>query len=156
MIADFAGLPQEDIDQLTDAIPYITILIAGADGEIEPEELEWAEKITQVRQFDYPGLMNSYYTKVGENYNDRLSALLNELPGDTVRRKDAIEAKMAGLNPILAKLDTHYADLLIKSYRSFAKHVAKASGGIFGFGSVNDDEARVMGLKMLKAIEGKL
>lgn len=156
MIADFSGLPQKDIDALIDALPYITILIAGADGNIKPQELEWAEKITKVRQFDFPSIMKPFYEKVGANFSERLQQILKELPGDTVRRNDAVEAKLAELNSILAKLDHYYADTLLKSFKSFAKHVARASGGIFGFGSISRDEARVMELKMLNPIKGKL
>lgn len=154
MIANFAELPENEIAQLTDAIPYITILIAGADGEIEVEELEWAKKITEIRKFDHPGNMNDFYAKVGTNYSQRITQLMNELPGDTERRTEAIELKLAELNAILAKLDN--GNDFLDSFRSFAKHVAKASGGIFGFGSISEDEARLMDLHMLKPIQGKL
>lgn len=156
MSANFAELSENEMKTLVDAIPYITVLIAGADGQIDKDELEWAEKVTEIRKFDYSSTLNSYYEAVGKNYQDRVNELIDELPGDTERRTEAIEVILGNLNPILAKLDPGIANECIDSFRSFAKHVAKASGGLFGFGSVSEDEARVMDLDMLIQVKNKL
>ena len=41
----FNALSAEQYSQLKDALSYVTVLIAGADGEIDEQELNWAEKI---------------------------------------------------------------------------------------------------------------
>ena len=56
---------------------------------------------------------------------------------------------MAALNPILEELPLQEAAILYKDFISFAKHVAKASGGFFGFFSVGPEEGKVIGLPML-------
>lgn len=156
MIAKFAGLTDAESTQLVDAIPLITILIAGADGDIDPTETEWAEKLTKIRQYDYDNELNDFYKKVGEGYSDRVSALIAELPGDTDRRVDMISDRLGKLNNILAKIDKDYAVGLISSFKTFANHVAKASGGFFGFGAVSNEEHKLIDLPMINPIAGEL
>jgi len=156
MIAKFAGLTEAESTQMIDAIPLITILIAGADGDIDPTETEWAEKLTKIRQYDYDNELNDYYKKVGENYADRVTDLIAELPGDTDRRRNAISERLGALNDSLAKLDKDYAVSLIDSFKTFASHVAKASGGFLGFGSISNEEHKLIDLPMINTIVGEL
>jgi len=41
----FEGLNAEESELIIDAVPLVTILIAGADGNIDPEETAWSKKI---------------------------------------------------------------------------------------------------------------
>ena len=43
MLHQLNNLPDEELQELYDAIPVITLLIAGADGDIEGSELEQSE-----------------------------------------------------------------------------------------------------------------
>ena len=156
MIAKLANLSAEEVAQLTDAIPLITILIAGADGEIDPSETEWAEKLTRIRQYDYANDYNEYYKSVGEKYSDRLPELIKELPGGTERRIKEISERLEALNPLLKKLERNFAMGLIDSFKTFAKHVARASGGFFGIGSINKEEAKLIDLPMINILQGEL
>ncbi len=156
MIAKFAGLTEAESTQMIDAIPLITILIAGADGDIDPTETEWAEKLTKIRQYDYDNELNDFYKKVGERYSERVPELIEELPGDVDRRKKMISERLEQLNSILAKVDKEYAISLIDSFKTFAHHVAKASGGFLGFGSVSKEEHKLVDLPMINTIAGEL
>jgi len=153
MNTNFSGLDEASTLALTDAVPLVTILIAGADGEIDATETGWAEKLTQIRQYDFPEMMNQYYQEVGKNYSTRVNALIEELPGDIDRRTDAITEKLSALNDILSGMDSDFAISLVESLRSFAKHVAQSSGGFLGFASVSKEEADLIGLSMLKEIK---
>ena len=46
MLHQLNNLPDDELQELYDAIPVITLLIAGADGDIEDAELKQSEKIT--------------------------------------------------------------------------------------------------------------
>ncbi|MBK8391868.1 MAG: hypothetical protein IPL23_22440 [Saprospiraceae bacterium] len=59
---------------------------------------------------------------------------------------------MEEVNPILGKLDHLVALHLYKSYTSFAKHVAKASGGVLGFFSIGPNESNLITLPMITPI----
>ena len=68
------------------------------------------------------------------------------------KRTSEISSLLEELNPILSTIDETVAYHLYKSYKSFAKHVAKASGGLFGFFSIGPEEKALLGLPMLDPI----
>ena len=137
---------------MLDAIPVITLLIAGADGVIDDDELEQSKKITKIRGFSGHEALQEFYDKVGEDYADRFDRWLKVIPKDTAERTEHLSSRIAQLNPILAKLDVVWGARMYDSYTSFAKHVAKASGGFWGFGSINKEEEALIGLPMLTPI----
>lgn len=134
---------------MLDAIPLITILVAGADGHIDETEMEWAEKLTSIRSYESANHLPAYYETVGAQFSDRLVALQEGLPTETEARTAAVSAKLAELNPVMHKLSSFDAIKYYKSFRSFAKHVAEASGGILRFISIGPKEADVVELPML-------
>lgn len=140
-------------DKLKKAISLITVLIAGADGNIEKEELTWAKKIAGVREYGPPTKLHGFYQEVGVDYDESVNALIETLPKDTSERTAMISTKLKELNPILAKLDNNMAHAYYKSFTSFAEHVAKATGGFLGFFSVSSEEKSLVNLPMLDVIE---
>lgn len=140
-------------DKLKKAIPLITVLIAGADGNIEKEELTWAKKIAGVREYGPPSKLHGYYQEVGVDYEEVINGLIDTLPEDTAERTNIISERLAELNPILAKLDASLGHAYYKSFVSFAEHVAKATGGFLGFFSVGTEEKTLINLPMLDVIE---
>ena len=153
MLNNLYQLNEEEKQELFDAIPVITLLIAGADGKIEKEELEGSEKITKIRGYSGHEVMQEFYDKIGEDYTERLQRWLKVIPQDTAGRTAHLSARIEKLNPILAKLDQEWGARMYDSLTSFAKHVAKASGGILGFGSISKEEAALIDLPMLTPIE---
>lgn len=152
MIQQFAGLTAEESQSLVDAIPLITILIAGADGNIDDQEKEWATKLTEIRGYAHPDSLQEYYQAVGNQYSEKLNHLIDILPKEVNERTQHISEQLSGLNPILAKLDINYAYNMYKSLTSFAEHVAKASGGFLRFATVSKEEAKLINLPMIEPI----
>ena len=152
MLNNLGALNEEEKQELYDAIPVITLLVAGADGDIDDLELAKSEKITRIRGFSGDEGLQEFYDHIGTDYHDRLQRWLKVVPQDTDERTAELSARLEKLNPILAKLDVEWGAKLYKSFTSFAKHVARASGGFLGIGSVNNAEAHVMGLPMLTPI----
>jgi len=146
------NISQDQKETLIHAVSWITILIAGADGSIENEELEWAKKITQIRAYKYPKVLENFYVEVGKTFQANIDALISELPGDVSKRTSILSEKLATLNPILAILDNESAYSLYNSYTSFAEHIAKSDGGFLGFFSVSPEEKKLIGLPMLDQI----
>jgi hypothetical protein len=149
----FENLSQAELLQLEEAIPQIAVLIAGADGRIDVKETEWAEKLTHIRTYSSPQDLHEFYEQIDANFSTNFNALINDLPKDTATRQEILNNKLSGLNAILAKLEPHVAYHLYDSFVSFAKNIARASGGVLGFGAVSNDEAHWMNLPMLNAIE---
>lgn len=153
MTDHFSVLSREEYNQLKETIANITIYIAAADGEVDHDETLWAEKVTKIRSYNLPEDLRSYYKDVGVDFHEKLEHLLATLPKPVAERLAALETKLASVNPILAKLDTKLGAALYKSFKSFAKHVAKASGGFLGFFSIGPKEADLIELEMITQIE---
>ncbi len=153
MPQELKNLSPEEQHSMLEAIPLITILVAGADGTIHEEELAQGEKITKIRSYDYHAQLKPYFQKVGENYTERLQQLIQELPDNTEVRQEEISQRLRQLNTILPKLDHGYAKLFYESLLTFARHVAKASGGVLGMMTINAKEHKVIRLPMLDPVE---
>lgn len=149
----FESLQDSDYQKLKDAVALITVLISGADGDYDKEEISWAEKVTKIRSYKMSDDLIGFYQEVGKDFSEKLDGYIKDFPKDAHKRTDLISERLELLNPILAKLDPHVAYHLYKSYRSFAEHVAKASGGFLGFFSVSAEEGDLMKLPMLNEIE---
>ncbi len=152
MITQFSGLNQEEADLMMDAIPLVTVLIAGADGNIDNEEKEWAAKLTKIRSYNNPEAWNDFYKAVGENYSEKLDKLISSLPSDTEARNTAISERLAVLNDLLPKIDQHAAHSFYKGLTTFAEHVAKASGGFLRIGAISRAEEKWIDLPMITPV----
>ncbi|MDX1478645.1 MAG: hypothetical protein R3301_13125 [Saprospiraceae bacterium] len=149
----FEKLSPTEYQSLKEAIPLITILIAGADGNIDEKETNWAQKVTNIRAYSTPEHYQSYYEEVGDTFAERLSALISELPADVQERSQAVSDRLAELNTILEKLSPKVAAAMYKEFRTFANHVARASGGFLKFWSISAAEKKWVSLPMLRKFE---
>ncbi len=152
MDQDLSMLSNEEITQLEVAFAYITILIAGADGKIDPNELSWAEKIAQIRTYAGDDRLKSFHDEVNKNLGIRIKQLIGELPTDTSIRSNMISEKLSELNHILSALDPSIGSYLYKGYVSFAVRIAKASGGFLSFFTIGPEEKKWIRLPMVNAI----
>ncbi len=148
----FQDISEEEHQSLLKAIAQITVLIAGADSNIDTAEIEWATKLTTIRSYSYAEELKPYYTAVGESFDDDIKNLIAQLPESTEERSDILTTHLNKLNTILPKLQNHIAFKLYESFVSFAEHVAKASGGFMRFASISKEEKSLMTLPMLTPI----
>jgi len=153
MINQFHTLSQEEKDLMVDSTALITVLIAGADGDIDNEEKEWAAKLTKIRSYNTPEEWQEYYKLVGENYAAKLDALIASLPNDTDARNTVISERLTKMNDILPKLGPVHAYSFYQGMLTFAEHVAKASGGFLRMGAISRDEKKWIGLPMITPID---
>jgi hypothetical protein len=152
MIPQFDALNQDEKELMFEAIPLITLLIAYADGEMDDEERTWAEKITHIRSYANHETLQEFYERVGDHYQEKLDQMLESLPKDNEQRLTEISERLSGLNSILPKLDQVFAWRFYQDLISFAKHVAKASGGFLGWSSISKAEDELIGLDMINPI----
>jgi hypothetical protein len=145
-------LSDQEKELLLDAIPMITILIGGADGILDDKEQEWAEKITIYRSHTNTSDLRAYYEEVSLRLRDRIEDLLKALPAEAKERNVNLSKIMSGLNPILKKLESGFSYTLYHDFLSFARHVAKATGGVFRMASISPIEQSYIDLKMLDPV----
>lgn len=152
MLKEFKDLTPEEVALMMDVIPLVTILVAGADGEMDEVELSEAERIIDIRSFDTSGQLHDFYEQLVEPLPTRIVALSQELPNEVAERQAVISKRLEGLNTILPKLRLPLNYLYYSSFRSFANHIAKSSGGFLRFMTISPEEAEVVNLPMVHPV----
>ncbi|MEM9259962.1 MAG: hypothetical protein AAGA62_09970 [Bacteroidota bacterium] len=152
MLKEFQNLTPTEQQKLFDAIPLITILVAGADDDIDEVELAEAQRMADIRSYNNLGLINAYYEAIDENLTERIQELSRELPNALEPRQAEISERLSGLNDIFPKMKEPFAYLYYKSFVSFAEHIAKSSGGFMRFMTVGPKEAEVIELPMVEPV----
>lgn len=148
----FSALSKDENKLLIETPALVTILVAGADGDIDEQELNWAEKLTHIRSYAKPEELNHYYEAVEAHFDSALEFYMDSLSKDQSERETQITDELRKLNHALSCLDNPTAFKLYESFVSFAKHIAKASGGFLRFGSISRDEKKWIGLPMINPI----
>ena len=149
----FDHLTTTEVSLLKDAIALIAVLIAGADGKIDRKEKEWAAKIAGIRTYTGEEEMQEFYKDVTHDLDEKIEVLIDELPGGVEERTQQIASRLSQLNEILPKLEPEIGYKMYKGYVSFAKHVAKSSGGFLRIFSIGREESKLVGLSMIEPIE---
>lgn len=145
-----AALREEDREFLFLAPAMITILIAGADDDVEQKELEAAERITRYRKsVPRHAVLIPYYEDVHERIEKDIQHLLNEYPSLAELRNPIIAKQLEQLNRIFKQLDKETATAFYQSFISLARHIAESAGGVLGFFSVSPEEKKWMELDMI-------
>ena len=152
MIENFKNLSSEEAKTMMDAVPLVTVLISGADGDFSKAEKDWATKLTQIRSYKSAESMSAYYEKLEEDFSERVENLIETLPDNVKERNAVISDRLAALNTILPKVDNNFAYRFYKNLLSFAEHVAKADGGFLRFASINKEEKKWLELSMINPV----
>lgn len=153
MIEGLEALTREEEAFLLDVPVLITILVGDADSNLDEKEKEWAQKTAKFRAIAGDPRVLDYYRHVEKNFDQRLKEMFRHYEGVTLNAKEVIGKVSRDLektNDILGKINKKVAQALYDSFLSFAVHVARASGGLFNFGSISPEEREVLDLKMIK------
>ena len=146
----FQNLPKEELQLLLDAPILVTILIGGADGNLDTQEKNWGEKLAQIRAKSNDSFLQDYYELAAKDFSERLEFIFSTFPDEPEERCDMISEILSHLNDIYKHLDINFVIELNKSLRSFAQQIAEASGGILGFGAESYQEQQWVDLGMIK------
>jgi hypothetical protein len=109
--------------------------------------------VTDIRSYSAAEEYQAFYPEIGESFQGRLEELSSALPEDLASRNASISENLAALNPILRKLEPKHAAHLYSELKTFAKHVARASGGFLKFWSVSAEEKKWIELPMVDTFE---
>lgn len=149
MIDALKPLTKEEQDVILKAPAMITILVSGADDEIDEQERTIASKISKYKRLTGKPLMIPYYEMVYNRFEDTLVELLKDYPKLATVRNPIIVKQLEQLNDILPKLDQEFAEAFYESMKDYAHHVAEASGGFLGFFKVSEEERKWLDLNMI-------
>ncbi len=149
MIKEFEKLREEEVEILLKAPVLVSILIAGADGNIDKAETKEAVAIARGKQSRAREQLVDYYILIGETFEDKFNELVAGFPLKPEERNPMIIAELKRLNRILPKIDKNFAIKFHASLKDLAKKIAEASGGVLGYLSVSYEEAKLMELNMI-------
>ena len=153
MIAALKNLNEQECDVLYKVPALVTVLIAGADNDIDRNEIKEAISLTHLKKVTSREILAMYYERVRERFDQQLSEVIAQFPGDTMLRQHFIVQELEKVNEILSRVDYKFAVQFYASTRDFAKKIAEASGGVLGFMSVGYEESKLVELPMLRRPE---
>jgi len=112
----------------------------------------WANKLTDIRSYSHEEELQAYYEKVGENFAQQVRMMVKDLPANQKDAVPALAATLAGMNDVLPKLPPTISGPFLKSMKTFAKHIARASGGFLKIASISKEEQALIDLPMITFI----
>lgn len=147
------ALTEEEKQLVLDAPALITLLIGGADGKLDNNEVERANRAITFRSIKGDPLLFDYFDAVEVNFHTRLQEVLQQYSGDTQTRVQALSDELSKLTPILAKLEKIYAQALLKTWKNMAQAIASSSGGVLGYFGISTAEKHLIDLHMITVVE---
>jgi len=128
MPTELSKLDQIDRDILLRAPAVVALLAAVSDdGEVSESEIAASVKLAHLRTYTSKPILHNYYSKVDEVFEQHFNDILAQLPEEWKEKERFLENRLLNLDPVLLKLDSIYAEELITSLKSFAKHVFKSN-----------------------------
>ena len=149
VVKELEKLTEEDRDLVLRTPALIAVLISGADGDFSQEEQRQAFRAVHFRGIQGEELLFDYYKVVDHSFKSALEHIKQKYSGTPDERAEKIGAKLAELSNVLPKLDKIYANVLLDNWKSLAKSIAKAEGGIFGYASISYEESQLINLEMI-------
>ncbi len=150
MIDEFKVLTNEEVETMLKAPILVTILIAGADNEIDKSEIQQAISIAKLKQKKARLDLIDYYKEVATDFEDKLKVTIQQYPSNAAERNPLIIKELEDLNTILPKLGSNFSIEFFASIKDLAKKIAESSGGLLGYMAVGYEESKLIGLKMIK------
>ncbi len=147
MIREFEKLTDGEIDLMLKAPILVSILIAGADGDIDKKEIK--EAITQTQKKTSVTL-SGYLKEISQDFEDKLKVLIQSYPHTPAERGAAIMKELAQLDAVFMKIDRSFAAQIYQMLKELAAKIAASSGGIWGMKSVTDEEAKYLDLSVIQ------
>lgn len=150
MIPEFDELSASEIELMFKAPILACILIAGADGHIDRNEIKGAIEVARKKQRRASAHLLEFYQLVGEDFEDKLKIVIAAYPSNVAQRTPVIVQELSMLNHVLPKLDKAFAVAFYKSIKDIAIAIAESSGGVLGINTIGEEEARFVDLPMIK------
>jgi tellurite resistance protein len=149
MISFFNDLSAKDQAILADAPILVAIWVGISDNHFDQNEQLKAVQTLNVKSFSESPDIAAVYNSI-ENPTQALTSVLDTLPKEVEAIKMEVKERLQSVKEVLSKLEPVFANDLYKSFRSVGVHVANASGGMLGLGSMSEDEKIALQLDFMK------
>ena len=128
MTTQFDHLSEKERLQLFKAPALVSVFAAHYDdGVVDSKEKADAIRLAHLRTFTSAPVLNSYYEKVDEQFEQNFDEVIRELPEGIEERNDFLEKQLKEIGKTLATVEPEFADDLARSLKSFSRHVFRAN-----------------------------
>jgi hypothetical protein len=148
MMKEFRKLEPHEYEFMLKAPLLVCILIAGADGKIDRNEMQEAISIAS-RNKNTKGVLSEYFQEVSNDFEDKLKVLIQGYPYESTQRSPIIIDELSAINAIWPKLNHDFALSFYNMLLDLSARVASSSGGWLGIRSVGSQEAKYVKLPMI-------
>jgi hypothetical protein len=148
MIQHFKKLDVTEIELMFKTPLLVSILIAGADGNIDRKEISEAVFFVE-KQTKTKSELTEYFRDVAQDFEDKMRVLLQGYPHDSAQRNALIAEDLSKLNSILPKLNPEFSIQFYTILKRIAYQIASSSGGILGINAIDEEEAKYIELHMI-------
>ncbi|MBX2966673.1 MAG: hypothetical protein KF845_11035 [Cyclobacteriaceae bacterium] len=150
MVPELHYLTASEMELIYKAPILVCILIAGADGEIDRKEIKEAIRHVEKGENRLVSSVSELFHEVAQDFEDKMKILLQDYPYESTQRNPLIADELAGLSALWRKIDRAFAEEFYASLLVLAEKVAGSSGGLLGYNTIADEEARYIKLGMIK------
>lgn len=129
---------------------YVSLLIAGADGDINDKEKHRILELIHTKTFSEKYELKELYQTLDHDAAHELRQMIASLPESKNERNQILIDKLSQLNKIMPKLEHRFQIHLYKSLRQFAHYIAHSDGGFWRVGAVKHAENEFLKLPMIQ------
>lgn len=131
MITEFEYLSAEEREQLLRAPVLISLLVSCSPNMINETKKRDAIKLAHLRTFTAPPSLRPYYEAVDPIFKPEFEkAEKLYFPFDQENR-DTVKRELKHIYQLMEKLDVEYANLLLKSFETYSRHIRKSEYSVF-------------------------
>jgi hypothetical protein len=152
MIPEFDHLTHQEIDLAYKAPILVSMLIAGADGNIDRKEILGAIHSVEKKHRRSTTSLAALLKEVSSDFEDKFKILMQEYPIEPTDRNVMIVDELTRLNELFPKLELALAREMYQALLEIAETTARSSGGFLGLSKIGAEEARYVKLPMIKPI----
>lgn len=149
MVPELHNLTPSEMELMYKAPILVCILIAGADGKIDRKEIKEAVRLAEKRKNRSVSTVSDVFLEVAQDFEDKMKILLQNYPYESTQRNPLIVEELAQLNTVWPKIDRAFAAEYYNALLGLAEKVAESSGGLLGYNTIADEEARYIKLNMI-------
>lgn len=150
MSSVFARLEDHEIELLHKAPILVCILIAGADGTIDRKEIKEAIRFAEKKNRQASSSLAELFHEIFSDFEDKLKIVMQGYPYESTQRTPMLVEELAQLNAVWPKLAPEFAKEFYNTLKDIASKVAESSGGLLGYKSIGEEEARYVHLPMIQ------
>nr|PZN52142.1 MAG: hypothetical protein DIU61_11990 [Bacteroidota bacterium] len=152
MLREFEALEASEIELMLKAPILVCMLVAGADGKIDSREVNKAMQVAR-RKAKSNDILWQYFSVASEDFEDKLRILLQNYPNNAEARNQILVEELADLNAILPRVESSFRRQFYSLLKELAREVAASSGGLLGYNAIDKEEAKYIGLDMIRPPE---